>query len=89
MADALRSIREQASSIAVEGPVSCRRKQKTTQGQEMLTRILQATAILLAGATMLAAQTAYPSRPIIMVVAFNAGGSTDLIARVLAQRSSQ
>jgi tripartite-type tricarboxylate transporter receptor subunit TctC len=52
----------------------------------MLTRILQAAAILIAGTTTLAAQTAYPSRPITMVVAFNAGGSTDLIARVLAQR---
>src|ERR1700719_5319874 len=52
----------------------------------MLTRIFQAAAILLAGTATLAAQTAYPSRPITMVVAFNAGGSTDLIARVLAQR---
>ena len=33
----------------------------------------------------LLAQTPYPSRTITMVVAFNAGGSTDLIARVLAQ----
>jgi tripartite-type tricarboxylate transporter receptor subunit TctC len=52
----------------------------------MLTRIFQAAAMLLFGTATLAAQTAYPSRPITMVVAFNAGGSTDLIARVLAQR---
>src|SRR5476649_2817396 len=52
----------------------------------MLTRMLQATAILLAGTATLAAQTPYPSRTITMVVAFNAGGSTDLIARVLTQR---
>ncbi len=52
----------------------------------MLTRVLQAAIILLAGTTTLASQTAYPSRPVTMVVAFAAGGSTDLIARVLAQR---
>jgi tripartite-type tricarboxylate transporter receptor subunit TctC len=52
----------------------------------MLTRLLQAAIILLAGTTTLASQTAYPSRPITMIVAFAAGGSTDLIARVLAQR---
>jgi tripartite-type tricarboxylate transporter receptor subunit TctC len=52
----------------------------------MLTRVLQAAVILLAGTTTLASQTAFPSRPITMVVAFAAGGSTDLIARVLAQR---
>ena len=52
----------------------------------MLTRVVQAAIILLAGTTTLAAQTAYPSRPVTMVVAFAAGGSTDLIARVLAQR---
>jgi tripartite-type tricarboxylate transporter receptor subunit TctC len=52
----------------------------------MLTRVVQAAIILLAGTTSLASQTAYPSRPVTMVVAFSAGGSTDLIARVLAQR---
>ena len=62
----------------------------------MLTRILQSatfrfqTAVILIlgmlfSAAPLIAQTAYPSRTISMVVAFNAGGSTDLIARVLAQ----
>src|SRR5450756_1732943 len=52
----------------------------------MLTKVLQAAIILLAGTTTLASQTAFPSRPVTMVVAFAAGGSTDLIARVLAQR---
>jgi len=52
----------------------------------MLTRVLQAAIVLLAGTTTLSSQPAYPSRPITMVVAFAAGGSTDLVARVLAQR---
>jgi tripartite-type tricarboxylate transporter receptor subunit TctC len=52
----------------------------------MLTRVLWAAFALLAGTTALASQPAFPSRPITMVVAFAAGGSTDLIARVLAQR---
>ena len=52
----------------------------------MLTRVVQAAIILLAGTTTLTAQAPYPSRPVTMVVAFAAGGSTDLIARVLGQR---
>jgi tripartite-type tricarboxylate transporter receptor subunit TctC len=52
----------------------------------MPTRILQAAAIVLASTAALTAQTVYPSRTITMVVAFNAGGSTDLIARVLTER---
>ena len=52
----------------------------------MLTRVLQAAIILLAGIAAAASQPAFPSRPITMVVAFAAGGSTDLIARVLTQR---
>jgi tripartite-type tricarboxylate transporter receptor subunit TctC len=52
----------------------------------MLPRVVQAAIILFAGTTSPVAQTAYPSRPVTMVVAFAAGGSTDLIARVLAQR---
>jgi tripartite-type tricarboxylate transporter receptor subunit TctC len=52
----------------------------------MLKRLAQAAIILLAGTTGVASQTAYPTRPVTMVVAFSAGGSTDLIARVLTER---
>jgi tripartite-type tricarboxylate transporter receptor subunit TctC len=55
----------------------------------MLSRIVQAAIILLAGTITLTAQTTYPSRPVTMVVAFAAGGSTDLIARVLGQRMGE
>jgi tripartite-type tricarboxylate transporter receptor subunit TctC len=52
----------------------------------MLTRMVQAAAILLAGTTALMAEPGYPSRTITLMVGYNAGGSTDLIARVLGQK---
>ncbi|HMR32365.1 MAG TPA: tripartite tricarboxylate transporter substrate binding protein [Geminicoccaceae bacterium] len=45
-----------------------------------------ATAAMLAGAWSLPAAAAFPDRPITMVVPFPAGGSTDLIARLVASR---
>ena len=35
------------------------------------------------------AQAAYPLRPINLIVPFPAGGSTDLVARVVAEKMSQ
>src|SRR5947209_18992150 len=48
-------------------------------------RFLAALAIIASSMAMpAAAQEAYPSRPITLVVPFGAGGALDLVARVLA-----
>jgi len=49
--------------------------------------LLAAAVVTLAGAAGADAQT-YPSRPITMVVPYSAGGPTDTIARIMAQRMS-
>lgn len=48
-------------------------------------RVVLALALAFTGATAFA-QTAYPSKPIRLVVPFPPGGGTDLIARTVAQR---
>ena len=40
-------------------------------------------------ASAAAAQEAFPTRPVTMVVPFPAGGSTDLVARMIAEKMSQ
>jgi tripartite-type tricarboxylate transporter receptor subunit TctC len=52
-------------------------------------RKLLAVACMLAGLVTAAAADTYPSRPITMIVPFGAGGPTDALARILAQRMSQ
>jgi tripartite-type tricarboxylate transporter receptor subunit TctC len=60
-----------------------------------LTSILRVCAIALSGAMTLAgacaasAQTSWPAKPVRIVVPFPAGGSTDMVARYLAQGLSE
>src|ERR1051325_5080670 len=50
--------------------------------------MLAAVSIILAGLITSAAAQPYPSRPITMIVPFGAGGPTDALARIVAQRMS-
>lgn len=52
-------------------------------------RNLFCAATLLATAVCATAQTAYPSKPVRVVVAFTAGGTTDILARAVTQHMSE
>ena len=54
----------------------------------MLRRFLTASALTLAAIASAAAQS-YPNRPVTMVIPFAAGGPTDVLGRVMAERMSQ
>src|SRR6185369_13566108 len=59
----------------------------SAEGRRGMTRFF-AIAWLLAAAVTSAAAQPFPSRPITMVVPFGAGGPTDALARIVAQRMS-
>lgn len=46
-------------------------------------------ALVLAGASAIAAAQGYPAKPVRMLVAFPAGGSADIVARVLGQKLTE
>jgi tripartite-type tricarboxylate transporter receptor subunit TctC len=50
-----------------------------------MTRLVAAIALIAAGLSPLSAQGSFPSRPVTLIVPFAAGGSTDVIARVVAE----
>ena len=57
--------------------------------RQCLFGIAAMAAVALAAIWPAGAQAAFPDRPIIMVVPFPAGGSTDLVARVVAEKMTQ
>src|SRR5918993_5960098 len=60
----------------------------TITRRELLAGIGSASALALAGAGA-SAQSAFPSRTIRVIVPFPAGGTTDMLARLFAQRMSE
>lgn len=59
---------------------------KKTFTRRMALTTLSSLALLGAGSTLAQAQTVYPSQPIKFIVPYPAGGATDVLARMVAQK---
>ena len=57
--------------------------------RRMALATLSSLALLGAGSTLAQAQTAYPSQPIKFIVPYPAGGATDVLARMVAQKMQE
>ena len=62
---------------------------KKTFTRLMALTTLSSLALMGAGSTLAQAQTAYPSQPIKFVVPYPAGGATDVLARMVAQKMQE
>ena len=62
---------------------------KKTFTRRMALTTLSSLALMGAGSTLAQAQTAYPSQPIKFVVPYPAGGATDVLARMVAQKMQE
>jgi tripartite-type tricarboxylate transporter receptor subunit TctC len=56
--------------------------------RETVSRVIMLAAVLLVACWPATAQTAYPERPVHLIVGFPAGSSVDLVARLIAPRLS-
>jgi len=62
---------------------------KKTFTRRMALAMLSSLALMGAGSTLAQAQTAYPSQPIKFIVPYPAGGTTDVLARMVAQKMQE
>ena len=62
---------------------------KKTITRRMTLATLSSLALMGAGSTLVQAQTAYPSQPIKFIVPYPAGGTTDVLARMVAQKMQE